>query len=300
MAQPSSLEPTLVTDAKALYDSYQREALGNNLTDKRTGLEVRVMKERLQGLGGRLRWMSSERQFADGLTKFGTRQLLADRLRYGKVKYTWDPNYVASKRKDFEERQQSRQEFAQPQRAKLEKVDEDEAEDDTANVNGAAACAFEIFMTDDGEPIEYKDVIGGSAVLNKYDLVTEDDLALVENPMLADEENTIMKYDKPAGWKLFVVCLLALVEPVATEPFFFFPSLMPFCRDRSQVKELFYWSASRHWDCFYTGQSPDVQSPRQSPLTNQGGWGGRRLGSAGSGGSCARRSLRGGGSPSRL
>ena len=86
MAQPSSLEPTLVT-------------LGNNLTDKRTGLEVTVMKERLQGLGGRLRWMSSERQFADGLTKFGTRQLLADRLRYGKVKYTWDPNYVASKRK---------------------------------------------------------------------------------------------------------------------------------------------------------------------------------------------------------
>ena len=35
-----------------------------------------------------------------------------------------------------------------------------------------------------------------------------------------------------------------------------------FCRDRSQVRELFYWSASRHWDCFYTGQSPDVQSPR--------------------------------------
>ena len=45
MAQHSSLEPTLVTDAKALYDSFQREALGNNLTDKRTGLEIRVMKE---------------------------------------------------------------------------------------------------------------------------------------------------------------------------------------------------------------------------------------------------------------
>ena len=81
--------------------------------------------------------------------------------------------------------------------------------------------------------------------------------------------------------------------------FFFFP-LTPFCRDRSQVKELFYWSASRQWDCFYTGQSPDVQSPRQSPLTNQGGCGGSRLGCVGSGGSCARRSLRDGGSPSRL
>ena len=80
---------------------------------------------------------------------------------------------------------------------------------------------------------------------------------------------------------------------------FFFLSLTPFCRDRSQVKELFYWSASRHWDWFYTGQSPDVQSPRQSPLTNQGGCGGSRLGCVGSGGSCARRSLRDGGSPSR-
>ena len=120
MSQPSVLEPTMVTDAKALYDSYQRESLGNNLTHKRTGLEIRVMKERLQGLGGRLRWMSSERQFADGLTKFATRQLLADRLRYGKVKYTWDPEYVASKRKGFEERQQSRQEFAQPSRVKKE------------------------------------------------------------------------------------------------------------------------------------------------------------------------------------
>ena len=33
----------------------------------------------------------------------------------------------------------------------------------------------------------------------------------------------------------------------------------------------------------------------QSPLASQGGWGGRRLESAGSGGSCARRSLRVGG-----
>ena len=57
------------------------------------------MKERLQGLGGRLRWMSSERQFADGLTKSGTRQLLADRLRYGKVKL-----HVGSRLRGFKEK----------------------------------------------------------------------------------------------------------------------------------------------------------------------------------------------------
>ena len=217
MAQPSPLEPTLVTDAKALYDSYQREALGNNLTDKRTGLEVKVMKERLQGLGGRLRWMSSERQFADGLTKFGTRQLLADRLRYGKVKYTWDPDYVASKRKGFEERHQSRQEFAQPQRAKMERVQEEEdAKEEATDAVGEAACAYELFMIDDGEPIKYEDVVSGSAVLRQNDLVTENALVLAENELLADGENTIMKYDKPAGWKLILVTLAMLVKPVET------------------------------------------------------------------------------------
>ena len=70
----------------------------------------------------------------------------------------------------------------------------------------------------------------------------------------------------------------------------------------------------RDWvsvSCF-TGQLPGIGTvfilaslqmckvQRQSPLASQGGWGGRRLESAGSGGSCARRSLRVGGSPSRL
>ena len=227
MAQQSVLEPTLVTDAKALYDSYQREALGSNLTDKRTGLEVKVMKERLQGLGGRLRWMSSERQFADGLTKFGTRQLLADRLRYGKVKYTWDPEYVASKKKGYEERQQSRQEFAQPSRAKQEKVEEEEneAKEIATNVDGEAACVYEIFMIDDGEPIKYKDVIGGSAVLSEYDMVPENALDSVEDVVLADEKEAIMRYDKLAGWKLFLVTVAVFVTPVETAS--------PFDRERN-------------------------------------------------------------------
>ena len=163
--------------------------------------------------------MSSERQFADGLTKFGTRQLLADRLRYGKVKYTWDPDYVASKRKGYEERQQSRQEFAQPSRAKQETVeeeDESEAKEIATNVDGEAACVYELFMIDDGEPIKYKDVICGSAVLTEYDMVPENALVHDENLLLADAEKTIMKYDKLAGWKLFMVVLAAIVTPVET------------------------------------------------------------------------------------
>ena len=37
----SSLQPCLVTDAKALYDSYHRESVTTSVTDKRTSLEIR-------------------------------------------------------------------------------------------------------------------------------------------------------------------------------------------------------------------------------------------------------------------
>ena len=57
------------------------------------------MKEMMEELGGQLRWMSSERQVADGLTKESARALLAARLRHRRIKLTWDPEHVASKKK---------------------------------------------------------------------------------------------------------------------------------------------------------------------------------------------------------
>ena len=108
----SELKPTLITDAKALYDSYFREGATSSITDKRVGLEIQVTKERMQKLGGTMKWISSERQFADSLTKEQTRQLLADRLRYHRLKLTWDPEYQAAKKKSVEDRNRSRDEFA--------------------------------------------------------------------------------------------------------------------------------------------------------------------------------------------
>ena len=111
--QRSDLEPVMTTDAKALYDSYNKEGLtGSSSVDKRTSLEIRIGKEQLQALGGVLKWMSSEKQFADGLTKSSTRTLLADRLRHHRQKLVWDPYYTSAKRKDAAEREASRTEFA--------------------------------------------------------------------------------------------------------------------------------------------------------------------------------------------
>ena len=76
LGQESSLRPVLVTDAKALYDSYHRESVTSSVTDRRIALEIRVIKELAMELKGELRWVSSECQWADGLTKLSARQLL--------------------------------------------------------------------------------------------------------------------------------------------------------------------------------------------------------------------------------
>ena len=88
------------------------KASAGGLTDKRTGLEIKVLREGLEALGGKLKWISSERQYADSLTKEATRQLLADRLRYGRIKLSWDPNYIAAKKKKLADRIASRDEFS--------------------------------------------------------------------------------------------------------------------------------------------------------------------------------------------
>ena len=106
-----NLAPIFVTDAKALYDSYHRDAINHGATDKRTNLELRVLREQVESIGGILKWISSERQFGDGFTKMAARQLLADRVRHGSIKYTWDPTYQASKKKTAQERAESRNEF---------------------------------------------------------------------------------------------------------------------------------------------------------------------------------------------
>ena len=64
-------------------------------------------------------WVSSERQYSDGLTKQSAAQLLADRLRTHMVKLTSDITFEASKKKDPKQRRQNALMYAEkkPSRA---------------------------------------------------------------------------------------------------------------------------------------------------------------------------------------
>ncbi|CAK0833042.1 unnamed protein product, partial [Prorocentrum cordatum] len=99
-------ESALVVDAKALYDAAQKESVAS-FQGKRAGIEALALRERMEATITRWRRVSSERQYADGLAKIAARQLLADRLRYGRLQLKRDPNYTAAKKKTKEERQES-------------------------------------------------------------------------------------------------------------------------------------------------------------------------------------------------
>ncbi len=97
----------IVTDCKALYDTIRRENIQSSL-DKRVAIEVLVIRDMMKQVKADLRWVSSERQYADGLTKVGSRQTMVDTLKGGFVQIVQDDSYQASKKKTAEQRLQSR------------------------------------------------------------------------------------------------------------------------------------------------------------------------------------------------
>ncbi|CAE7220782.1 spa [Symbiodinium microadriaticum] len=93
----------VVIDAKALFDALQRKGF-NSQQDKRSAIEILCIQQEIERLGAELRWVSSERMLADGLTKASSRQMMADMLRTRKICLKYDPNFVAAKKKTVEER----------------------------------------------------------------------------------------------------------------------------------------------------------------------------------------------------
>ena len=77
------LSSAAVIDAKALYDAIRAEV--PQVQDKKTQIEFMIIKQKMEEMAVQLKWVSSEIQISDGLTKLAARQLLADRLRTHKL-----------------------------------------------------------------------------------------------------------------------------------------------------------------------------------------------------------------------
>ena len=63
-------ESIVVTDCKSLYDALARsESQGLGLQEKRTAIEVAATRQQMEATGLQCKWVNSDRQLADSLTK---------------------------------------------------------------------------------------------------------------------------------------------------------------------------------------------------------------------------------------
>ena len=91
-----------IIDAKSLYDVANQEQYAG--ADKRAALEICVIKDSLEQLGGAVRWVPHELNPVDCFTKLkGNAQALISVLRSGKYKLTGEEEEL-KKRKEYREK----------------------------------------------------------------------------------------------------------------------------------------------------------------------------------------------------
>ena len=106
-------EPAMVIDVKALYDLLTKDEIQAACgADRRTAIETMVCQDKLRLCSAVTKWVSSELQYADSLTKSDTGQLLADRLRTHLTRIHSDESFQAAKRKDPKTRRKGAEMFA--------------------------------------------------------------------------------------------------------------------------------------------------------------------------------------------
>ena len=61
--------PIVVTDCKSLYDHLTSPSSPTNVEDRRTSIDITIIKESVRSCGAHVRWVPTNRMLADGLTK---------------------------------------------------------------------------------------------------------------------------------------------------------------------------------------------------------------------------------------
>ena len=85
-----------VVDAKSLYDQFSRETIGGS--DKRTAIEIQIIREDLNSLHGSIRWIDHPAMLADGLTKVkGSNRPLYQVLCSGKFQLTAEEDHMQAR-----------------------------------------------------------------------------------------------------------------------------------------------------------------------------------------------------------
>lgn len=95
----------LLLDCKNLYDAMSRiQTSGLQLEEKRTAIEVLSIRERTLGAGIAVKWVDSDQQLADGLSKSLQFDHLIEILQKGILSIVFDSEFVSAKKKRAQQR----------------------------------------------------------------------------------------------------------------------------------------------------------------------------------------------------
>ena len=90
----------LILDCKNLYDAMSRiETSGLQLEEKRTAIEVLSIRERTKHTNILVKWVDSDQQLADNLSKPLKYDHLQEVLKKGSLSIVFDPDFVSAKKK---------------------------------------------------------------------------------------------------------------------------------------------------------------------------------------------------------
>ena len=89
----------MIVDAKNVFDAVCKiETAGLQLEEKRTAIELLAIKQRLQQALVDLRWVNSDQQMSDALTKPWQHESLIRALQESMWRIVYDPSYQSAKR----------------------------------------------------------------------------------------------------------------------------------------------------------------------------------------------------------
>ena len=93
----SARPPILATDCKSLFDHLVSPSSPTSIDDRRTSIDVVIIRESLKALQGHIRWLPTDRMIADGLTKdkIDPADLLRSCIRAGKYQISPEATVLA-------------------------------------------------------------------------------------------------------------------------------------------------------------------------------------------------------------
>lgn len=94
------MKSVIVTDSKNMYDSVMKiESSGLQLEERRLAVEVLSYRDRLQAAGIDCRWVDSDQQLADTLSKAFSYDTFLNIFQRKQISLLFDPSFVSAKKK---------------------------------------------------------------------------------------------------------------------------------------------------------------------------------------------------------